>query len=128
VAAEDAQFGMPELGFASYPALSGPTTMKRLLPKHAFEMALIPRRVDAHTAWRWGLVNEVVPAGELLERAGALARTVAALDPVTVAYTKRALHEAGESTWVAGIEQGALIAGLVHATRRVRDTGTEEAR
>jgi enoyl-CoA hydratase/carnithine racemase len=117
IASERAEFGMPELGFGSVPALAGPTTAQRLLPKHVAQMAFIPGRIDAAKALSWGLVNEVVPADELLPRACEVARQVAARDPVALAYTKRLLRNARDMDWSRGVEHGGLVAATVTATR-----------
>ncbi|HEY8471826.1 MAG TPA: enoyl-CoA hydratase/isomerase family protein [Natronosporangium sp.] len=117
IASSRAEFGMPELGFGSVPALAGPTSAQRLLPKHVAELAFVSGRVDAGKALRWGLVNEVVPPEELLPRASELARQIAARDPVALAYTKRLLRRAREMDWAQGVEHGGLVAATVTATR-----------
>jgi len=117
VASERAEFGMPEIGFGSVPALAGPTTAQRLLPKHVAEMAFVPGRINAAKALGWGLVNEVVPADELLPRACELARQIAARDAVALAYTKRMLRRARDMDWSQGVEHGGLVAATVSATR-----------
>lgn len=127
VAAASARFGMPELGFSSYPALAGPTTLKRVLPKHAFQMALTRERVSAETACRWGLVNEVVPDEQLMARAMELATAVSSINPVALAFTKRALREAIELGWVAGIEHGAEVSKLIQAARDEEPGGEESS-
>ena len=121
IASDRAEFGMPELGFGGVPALAGPTTAHRLLPKHVAELALVPTRIGAAKALSWGLVNEVVPADELLPRACELAAQVAGLDPVALAYTKRLLRRSRELDWEQGIEQGSLVAATVAATRAQRE-------
>lgn len=117
VASRDAQFGMPELGFASFPALAGPTTARRLLPKHLAQLVFLPGRIDATVALRWGLVNEVVAPEDLIERSCQLAHQVAELDPVALAHTKRALRSVEQMGWSDGIEHGALVSATVQATR-----------
>ena len=57
------------------------------------ELFLVGRNVDAETAERWGLVNEVVPGAELEARALALAREIAANAPLSLAGNKRVLRE-----------------------------------
>lgn len=91
IAAEEASIGMPEMGFATYPGLAGPSTQLRLLPKHAAWLVLTAKRIDGRTAERWGLVNQVVPLAELQAAAEALARHVAQFDATALEYSKRAL-------------------------------------
>ena len=106
IASEKAQFGMPEIGFGSFPGLAGPATIHRLLPKHAAYMILTAKRFDAHTAERWGIVNEVVPPDELLPRAEELARHIAQFDPIVLDFSKKALREVPNLDWSRGIEYG----------------------
>ncbi|XVQ07554.1 enoyl-CoA hydratase/isomerase family protein [Spirillospora sp. CA-255316] len=59
----------------------------------AFELLLGGVRLDAEAAREWGLVNGVVPAGELLDHAVALAARLADLPGVSVPVTKRLLKD-----------------------------------
>ncbi len=85
VAAEHAQFFLPEAGLGMLPDAAS-VKLPRLLPPHvARELLLTGRRMDAAEAARWGLVNRVVPADELLASARELAAAVAASAPLSVA-------------------------------------------
>jgi enoyl-CoA hydratase/carnithine racemase len=117
IAAETATFGMPELGLGIFPALAGPSTIKRLAPKHAAEMILTTKRIDAATAKQWGLVNEVVPAAELLPRAEALAAEIAVFDEAALDYSKRALRVLCDMGWHDGMEYGIRSTSVVSAAR-----------
>jgi enoyl-CoA hydratase/carnithine racemase len=57
------------------------------------ELFLVGRNVDAETAERWSLVNEVVPGTELEARALALAEEIAANAPLSLSGNKRAVRE-----------------------------------
>lgn len=93
IAAETAQFGMPEIGFGVYPGLAGPSTQLRLSPKHAAWMVLTSNRIDGRTAAEWGLVNLAVPREDLESETLALARHVSQYNAVTLEVSKRALWE-----------------------------------
>ncbi len=85
VAADHAQFWLPEPALGILPD-AGAVKLPRLLPPHvARELLLTGRRMDAAEAHRWGLVNRVVPAEELLDAALELATAVAASAPLSVA-------------------------------------------
>ena len=85
VAADHAQFWLPEPALGILPD-AGAVKLPRLIPPHiARELLLTGRRMDAHEAHRWGLVNRVVPADELLNAALELATAVAASAPLSVA-------------------------------------------
>lgn len=85
VAAEHAQFFVPEAGLGIL-ADAGSVRLPRLLPPHiATELLLTGRRMPAAEAAHYGLVNKVVPATELLDTARALARDIIASAPLSVA-------------------------------------------
>jgi crotonobetainyl-CoA hydratase len=84
VAAEHAQFFLPEAGLGILPD-NGAVRLPRLLPAPiAREMLLTGRRMGADEAARWGLVNSVVPAAELLAAARQLAADVRWAAPLSV--------------------------------------------
>src|SRR3954447_7501019 len=85
VAADHAQFWLPEPALGILPD-AGAVKLPRVLPAHvAREMLLTGRRMDAAEAARWGLVSRVVPADELLTTALAVADAVATAAPLSVA-------------------------------------------
>jgi enoyl-CoA hydratase/carnithine racemase len=93
IAAEEAEFGMPEAGFGVYPGLAGPSTQLRIHPKHAAYMVLTAERISGITAQAWGLVNMAVPLVELEDESVALARKIAQYDAVTLEWCKKALWQ-----------------------------------
>ena len=85
VAAEHAQFFVPEAGLGILPD-AGSVRLPRLLPAHiATELMLTGRRMPAAEAAHYGLVNRVVPAAELLDAARSLASDIIASAPLSVA-------------------------------------------
>lgn len=85
VAADHAQFFLPEAGLGLLPD-AGSVRLPTLLPPHiAREMLLTGRRMEASEAARWGLVNAVVPAADLLAAARRFADQVVASAPLSVA-------------------------------------------
>ena len=115
VASEKATFGMPEIGFGVFPGLAGPATIHRVLPKRAAYMIFTAKRIDAHTAERWGIVNEVVPPDQLLPRAEELAAHVAQFDPVTLDYSKKAVREIPNLDWSRGIDYGIWTGSMIRS-------------
>jgi enoyl-CoA hydratase len=107
VAAEEASFGLPEVkrGLMSG---SGTLTVARKVPMGlALEMALTGERITAQRAYEIGLVNRVVPAGEVLDTAVALAETIAANAPLGVRATKEIvrLSAAGSEETLAKLHE-----------------------
>jgi enoyl-CoA hydratase len=88
-AAPHARFGLPEVRYAIYP-FGGATVklVQQIGYVHAMDLILTGRLVDAATAARLGLVNEVVPAADLLDWALAKARIIAANSPAAVQAVK----------------------------------------
>jgi crotonobetainyl-CoA hydratase len=94
LAAEHVRFSLPEIKAGT---LADAATLKlpRRMPFHiAMELLLTGRWMDAQEAARWGLVNEIVPAADLLSRARALARMLADGPPLVFAAIKEVVREA----------------------------------
>lgn len=105
VAAEDARFAQPEINIGILPGDGATQRLTRVIGKSmAMKLVLTGEAIDAPTALRLGLVAEVVPAGETLERALALAETIAAKPPVALRLAKQAVLAAYETTLSAGLE------------------------
>ena len=95
IAEEHAQMGLPEPAVGLLPAGSGTQNLPWLVGEGwAKRMILTNERVDALTALRIGLVQEVVPRGEGLKAATTLAERVATLSPRSVEYCKVLIHNA----------------------------------
>ena len=102
VAAETATFGLPEVRRGLIAAAGGLVRLPEQLPrKVAMHLILTGAPIDAATALRWGLVNEVVPADRVLEAALGLAHRIAANAPLAVQASKRVAQ---------GIRDGAVPA------------------
>jgi crotonobetainyl-CoA hydratase len=85
VAADHAQFWLPEPALGILPD-AGAVRLPRVLPPHlARELLLTGRRMDAAEGLRWGLISRVVPADDLLAAAHDLAAAIAASAPLSVA-------------------------------------------
>ena len=97
IAEEHAQMALPEPAVGLLPAGSGTQNLPWLVGEGwAKRMILTNERVDAATALRIGLVQEVVPRGKSLEAASAMAERVATLSPRAIEYCKRLIHNARE--------------------------------
>jgi enoyl-CoA hydratase/carnithine racemase len=95
IAEEHAQMALPEPAVGLLPAGSGTQNLPWLVGEGwAKRMILTNERVDAATALRIGLVQEVVPKGKGLEAATALADRVGTLSPRAVEYCKALIHNA----------------------------------
>ncbi len=93
VASETARLGQPEVKLGLIPGYGGSQRLPRLVGKGAaLKMLLTGEMVSAAEALRIGLVDEVVPAAELMARARALAGMMAGMAPVAVRLCLAAVH------------------------------------
>ena len=96
IAEEQARFAVPEARRGLMAGAGSTMRLKRQIPYAvAMEMLLTGRILDADEALRWGLVTHVVPRGQSLTKARAIAAVVAANGPLSVAATKASAIETG---------------------------------
>jgi enoyl-CoA hydratase/carnithine racemase len=124
IADETAAFGLPEVELGILPSSGGAYRLVRLVgPGKAKELMLLRRRFDAAEALSFGVVSEVVPAGQAPGRALELAEDLAALPPLAVETIKRAADLIPEASREAAmlIERlgYAALAQTVEATQAV---------
>ncbi len=93
VASEEARFATPGVRIGLFCTTPMVEVARSLPRKRAMEMLLTGDPIDAATALDWGLVNRVVPAGELAGAADALARRVADASAVALGLGKAAFYE-----------------------------------
>lgn len=115
VAADHAQFGLPEVTRGLYAAGGGAIRLQRQIPhKIAMEMILTGQPISAQRALEVGLVNRVVPREELLDAAYEFAALITANAPISVQGSKRI---------ALGIDDGVIpdeSDGWSRATREAR--------
>lgn len=123
IAAEEAEIGMPEMSFATYPGLAGPAAQMALSRKNAAWMIFTAQRISGNQAKMWGLVNDCVPRRDLLQSAGDLAEKIAAFDPVALAESKKAMDVIphGISDWRQMFEFGARVNTTIRAKSKAAD-------
>jgi len=112
VAAEDAQFGVPEMGLGIIPAAGGSQTLPRVAGRaQALEVLLSGRWLKAEEARRLKLVNQVVPRDELLPAAERLASKIRAYCPRVVSYAKQAVTRGLDLSLEQGLKLEAALGG-----------------
>lgn len=93
IAAEHVEFGLPELPLGIVPDAGALQRLPRRLPYQiAVEMLLLGRRMKATEAAHYGLINKVVPAGELMATARAWADQLAEAAPLALQTVKEVLR------------------------------------
>ena len=93
IASDKAQIGLPEI-FRGFPPRYVVGALVRAIPvKPAMEMLITGRNLGAAEAQQIGLVNRVVPAGELEATAQRWAEEIAQYDGITLNYTKKSVYQ-----------------------------------
>lgn len=92
VAAEEASFATPGVRIGLFCTTPMVALSRAVGRKRALEMLLTGNAIDARTAAEWGLVNSVVPAGELRDETRKIATRIAEASPVTMAIGKQAFY------------------------------------
>lgn len=97
LAADHATFALPEIRSGTVADAASVKLPKRIPYHIAMELLFTGRWFDAEEAHRWGLVNEVVPAADLMDRAWALAELLASGPPLVYAAIKEIVRDAEDA-------------------------------
>jgi len=104
LAAPEAKFGYTEVRIGFVPAIVSTFLLRQIGEKLARDLLLTGRIFDAAEALRIGLINEIIPPEQLMDRARALAAQLMESSPLSLAYTKRLLTEHARAVLDAQIE------------------------
>ena len=98
IASETAKFGQPEIKIGVMPGAGGTQRLTRAIGKaRAMEMVLTGKFISAGEAYKFGLVNRVVPIEMYLEEATKLAAEIAQLSPIATKLAKESVNRAYET-------------------------------
>ena len=97
LAADHATFALPEIRSGTVADAASVKLPKRIPYHIAMELLLTGRWFDADEAHRWGLINEVVPAADLMARTWDLARLIASGPPLVYAAIKEIVRDAEDA-------------------------------
>ena len=121
-ASEKARFGFPEVGLGVIPGFGGTQNLARLIgPNRANELVFSGRIITAEKAHAWGIVNELFAPEELLPKALATAREIAAKGALGVAYAKDAIASGLDMAKEDGFRYEASLFGVLFATGDQRE-------
>jgi 2-(1,2-epoxy-1,2-dihydrophenyl)acetyl-CoA isomerase len=128
LASAEARFASSWIGVGLVPGMGGAHLLTRAIGStRAAEMVMLGRAIDAARALDWGLVNRVVPAGELDGAVQEITDSLAGLSPAALASSKASLWRAAtlgfeQELAVLGATQGGLLTGedFRQATERFR--------
>jgi enoyl-CoA hydratase/carnithine racemase len=122
VAAEHAQFGQPEVKLGIPPGAGGTQRLPRLIGKgRALQIILSGEMISAEEAHRIGLVNEVVPADQLIPRCEAILKQILANAPLAVRFALEAVNKGMETSLAAGLALEASVFAICAGTEDKRE-------
>jgi enoyl-CoA hydratase/carnithine racemase len=125
IAADGAKFGQPEVTLGLVPGGGGTQRLPRLVGKgRALQLILSGETISAQEAYRIGLVNEVVPAAELIPRAEAVLKKIASNAPIAVKFALEATNKGLETSQSEGALLEAAYFGLCAATEDKKEGTT----
>jgi len=117
IAVEHAKFGQPEVALGLLPGGGGTQRLPRLVGKgRALQLILSGEMISAQEAHRIGLVNEIVPAADLITRAEAILNKIASNAPVAVKFSLEAVNKGLETSQGEGLLLEASYFGLCAGT------------
>lgn len=112
IAADTARFGQPEVKLGIMPGYGGTQRLPRLVGKgRALQLILSGEMIDSQEAYRIGLVNEVVPAANLIARAEAVLKQFIANAPIGLKSAIQAVNRGLD----AGLAEGLLLESSLFA-------------
>lgn len=122
IAADDAEFGMPEV-LLGVPTVVGAIRLPRRISnmQHALELLLTGDRFDAQWAAEVGLAGWVVPRDELLDEAMSLARRLCRGGPLAVRAVKEMAYRGQELPWSDAVRFGETMRRYVVQTEDARE-------
>ncbi|MEA1081177.1 enoyl-CoA hydratase [Marinobacter qingdaonensis] len=117
IAAEDAQFGQPEIKLGILPGIGGSQRLAKAVGKAvAMDLILTGRTIDVHEAKAVGMVARVVPSNELLQTALEAAHTIAGYNCPAVRMAKEAVNVAFEASLTEGMRHERRLFQAAFAT------------
>jgi len=125
IAVDSARFGQPEVTLGLVPGGGGTQRLPRLVGKgRALQLILSGEMISAQEAYRIGLVNEIVPAADLITRAEAILKKIGANAPIAVKFALEAANKGMETSQGEGLLLEASYFGLCAATEDKKEGTT----
>jgi methylglutaconyl-CoA hydratase len=121
LAVPEAKFGYTEVRIGFVPAIVSTFLLRQIGEKHARDLLLTGRIIGAEEAHRIGLVNEIVSAEKLIERARELALQLMENSPASLVSTKRLLCDHARAQLDAQIESAVRENAAIRATTDFRE-------
>jgi enoyl-CoA hydratase/carnithine racemase len=125
IAVDTAKFGQPEVMLGLLPGGGGTQRLPRLVGKgRALHLILTGETISAQEAYRIGLVNEIVPAADLITRAETILKRIAANAPISIGFALEAVNKGLETSQSDALLLEASYFGLCAATEDKKEGTT----
>ncbi len=125
IASDSARIGQPEVSLGLIPGYGGTQRLTRLVGYgRALEMMLTGKAITAEEAWRIGLINRVVPSGELNDVVDGLAKHLSGQAPIAMKCILSAVRDGFGMTLRDGCSMEASLLGLAASTDDWREGTT----
>jgi enoyl-CoA hydratase/carnithine racemase len=125
IAMETAKFGQPEVTLGLVPGGGGTQRLPRLVGKgRALQLILSGEIINAQEAYRIGLVNEIIPAADLIARAEGILKKIASNAPIAVRFALEAANKGMDTSQGEGLLLEASYFGLCAATEDKKEGTT----
>jgi enoyl-CoA hydratase len=125
IAADKTVFGQPEIKLGVIPGFGGTQRLSRLIGKgRALEICLTGRRFSADEAFKWGLLNDIVPPENLLNRAKTILQELVQLGPIALQSILTTIHQGYDLSLEEAFELEAAHFGLC-CTTKDKDEGVK---
>jgi len=122
LASENARFGQPEVNLGIIPGYGGTQRLPRLIGKgRAMELILTGVPIDAHEAYRIGLVNRVYPLADLMPKARAMAALIGSMGQRAIHFALEAINVADQTPLLEGLHREATLFGDCCNTQDVKE-------
>jgi enoyl-CoA hydratase/carnithine racemase len=125
IAVDSAKFGQPEVTLGLIPGGGDTQRLPRLVGKgRALQLVLSGEMISAQEAYRIGLVNEIVPAADLIMHAETILKKIGANAPIAVKFSLEAVNKGLETSQSEGQLLEASYFGLCAATEDKKEGTT----
>lgn len=122
IASEDAKFGQPEVNLGMMPGGGATQRLPRLVGLgRALLLMYTGQILDSTEAYRYGLVDILVPAAQLLPRTMTLARVIASKSPVALAMIKEAARSSVRLPLDDGIQHEQSLASVIFSSKDMQE-------
>jgi enoyl-CoA hydratase len=124
IASDTAKFGQPEVNLGLIPGYGGTQRLTQLIGKgRSIELLISGDMIDANTALKYGLVNYVVPATELLNKATSMLQLINTKAPIAIAKCIEAANAVFDET-KNGFDEEVNLFGECFATEDMKEGTT----